>query len=183
MGLWCCITIQDLAIKCSVVQEISSGQHSPTFLTFTVALTLNAVDPFFHRTLWLMRLYYQTKSGCKWSSTLEDIVEIVIFWLYKPALWLSHWTLWTSFSARHTGLWCCITIPGLVTKCSVGQKISSGQAFTNIINLHCDLDLECSNPMFPQDTLAYDAVPSNQVWLQTDQQFRRYCKNCHILII
>ena len=32
------------------------------------------------------------------------------------------------------------------------QRILSGQTFTNI---------------FPQDTLAYDAVPSNQVWLQT----------------
>ena len=24
--------------------------------------------------------------------------------------------------------------------------------------LHCDLDLVCSNPIFPQDTPAYDAV-------------------------
>ena len=46
------------------------------------------------------------------------------------------------------------------------------RTFTNILNLHCDLDHECSNPIFPQDTLAYDAVLSNQVWLQMDQQFR-----------
>ena len=46
------------------------------------------------------------------------------------------------------------------------QKISSGQTFTNILNLRCDLDLECSNPIFPQGTLAYDAVLSNEVWLQ-----------------
>ena len=38
-----------------------------------------------------------------------------------------------------------------------------------ILNFHCDLDLEHSNPIFPQDTLAYDAVLPNQVWLQTDQ--------------
>ena len=36
---------------------------------------------------------------------------------------------------------------------------------------------------FPQDTPAYDAVLSKQVWLQTDQQFRWYSRNGHILII
>ena len=49
------------------------------------------------------------------------------------------------------------------------KKISSRQTFTDILNLRCDLDLECSNPFFPQDTLAYDPVLSNQVWLQTNQ--------------
>ena len=33
-------------------------------------------------------------------------------------------------------------------------------------NLHYDLDLKCSNPIFQLDTPAYDAVLSNQVWLQ-----------------
>ena len=28
-----------------------------------------------------------------------------------------------------------------------------------------DLDLICDNPIFPQDTLASDAVLSNQIWL------------------
>ena len=74
-------------------------------------------------------------------------------------------------------------IPGLITKCSVVQKISSGQTFTDIFNLRCDLDLERSNPIFPQDTLAYVVVLPNQVCLQTDQQVRRYNRNSHILII
>ena len=52
-------------------------------------------------------------------------------------------------------------------------KISAGQTFTDILNLCCDLGLECSNHIFQQDTLGYDAVLANQVWLQTDQQFRR----------
>ena len=34
----------------------------------------------------------------------------------------------------------------------------------NILTLRCDLDSECSNPLFPQDTLAYDDVSSDQVW-------------------
>ena len=57
------------------------------------------------------------------------------------------------------------------------------RTFTNIFNLHCDLDFECSNPMFPKNTTASDAVLSNQVWLQTDHQFVRYSRNSHILII
>ena len=64
-----------------------------------------------------------------------------------------------------------------------GSDNTVGTVFTDILNLHCDLDLECSNPILPQNTPAYDAVPSNQVWLQTDQQFKRYSKNSHILII
>ena len=71
----------------------------------------------------------------------------------------------------------------MVTKCSVVQTIPSGQTFTNIVNLCCDLDLEGSNPIFPQNTLAYGAVFSYQVCLQTDQQFRRYSKNNGIFII
>ena len=67
----------------------------------------------------------------------------------------------------------------MVTKCPVIQKISSGQSFTDILSLRCDLDLERSNPIFQQDTLDYDAVLSNQVWLQTDQQLRRYSRSNH----
>ena len=62
------------------------------------------------------------------------------------------------------------------------EKIS-GQTFTDILNLHCDLDLQRSNPIFPQDTPAYDAALSKKVWLQTNQHFRRYSKNSHSLII
>ena len=63
------------------------------------------------------------------------------------------------------------------------QKISSGQTVTDSLNLCCDLDLKRSNPIFPQDTSAYDAVLWNEVWLQTDQQFRRYNTDSHIFII
>ena len=34
---------------------------------------------------------------------------------------------------------------------------------------HFDPDLECSNPIFAQNALVYDAVLSNQVWLLTAQ--------------
>ena len=61
------------------------------YLTFTNILNLCCDDldlehrtQFLHRTILLMMLYYQTKFGCKWTSSSEDIVEIVIFLLYKP---------------------------------------------------------------------------------------------------
>ena len=64
------------------------------------------------------------------------------------------------------------------------QKISSAyRPFSHISSLCCDLDLEHSNLIFPQDTPAYDAVLTNQVWLQRDQQFRRHNENSQILII
>ena len=63
------------------------------------------------------------------------------------------------------------------------EIMSSRQTFTDILNLFGDPDLEHSNPNFPQDSLAHNAVLSNQVWLQTNQRFRRYKRNSHILII
>ena len=55
--------------------------------------------------------------------------------------------------------------------------ISSGQTFTNILNLSCGLDLEHSDSIFAQDTPAYNFVLLMHVWLQTDQQFRKYSRN------
>ena len=84
-GSFCSITIPSLVTKCFVVQKISPDKYSLTFLT------LSAVIQFFRRTLWLKMLYYQTEFGCNRTSSLEDIVEIVIVWLYRPSLWPWHW--------------------------------------------------------------------------------------------
>ena len=118
---------------------------------FSVTLTLNAAiffSSFFHRTLRLMMLYNQTKYGCKRTSSLEDKAEIVIFWLHKPSLWPWHWRQWTNLSAWHSDLRCFITVPRLVAKYSAVQMVFR-QTVTDILNLRCDLDLECSNPFFP----------------------------------
>ena len=140
-GLWCSQQYQVWWQNVLWFRRYHRDEHSPTFWTFAVTLTLDTVTQFLQRTLRLMMLYYQTKFDCKLTS---------IFWLYKPSLWPLHWTQWSNFSAWHSGLWCCLIILGLVTKCSVVQKILSRQTFTNILNLRCDLDLECSNPIFPQ---------------------------------
>ena len=53
----------------------------------------------------------------------------------------------------------------------------------DILTLRCDLDLECNNPIFPQDALAYDNLSSDYVWLPKNQQFRRYSSQSDSLII
>ena len=130
-------------------------------------------------------LYYQTKTGGKWTSSFEDRAEIVTFWLYEPLLWcwqytedgesiFLHETLVHDaapiFFAWHSGSWRCITIPSLVSKWSAVQKLLSGQTFANILNPCWDLDLDHNNPIFAQDTLVYNVVLSNQVWLQKKKQ-------------
>ena len=107
--------------------------------------------------------------------------HIMIIWALTVTLTLkiattttfSHMALWLMMLHDHTKFG---------KKCSVIKKISS-RTFTDFVNLWCDLDFEHSNPIFPLNTLAYDAVLSNQVWLQTDQQFGGYNRNSHILII
>ena len=53
-------------------------------LNFAVTLTLNAVIPFFHWTLRLVMLCYQTKFGCKPTRSLQDTTEIIIFDYINP---------------------------------------------------------------------------------------------------
>ena len=73
-------------------------------------------------------------------------------------------TLWLILQHHHTKFG---------NKMFCGSEDNTGQIFIDIFNLQCDLDLERSNPIFPQDTLAYNVVLSNRFWLQTDQQFGR----------
>ena len=157
-----------------------------TFWPFTVTLTLNAVIQLFSQDT----LAYDNVSWDQvWLPKNQQFrkysrkCHILIIWALAVTLTLKIATATTEISAWLSGSRCCITTPNLVTKWPVIQKISSGQTFTDILNLRCYLDLERSNPIFPHDTPAYDTVLSNQVRLQTDQQFRRYNSKSHILII
>ena len=135
-----------------------------TFWPFAVTLTLNAViqlcsqdtlawDDVPSDQVWLPRNQQFRKYGRK--------SHISILWALAVTLTLKiATTTTTKNSAWHSGSWCCIAMTNLVTKCSVIQKISSRQIFTDILNLCCDLDLEHSNPIFPKDTPAYDTGPS-----------------------
>ena len=64
-------------------------------------------------------------------------------------------------------------IPTLVTKDSVVQKVSSRQTVTGISNTCCYLDQEHNNPVFSVGKLAYNDIPSNQVWRQKNHEQAR----------
>ena len=83
-SLWRFITILGLVKNVLWFRRCRPDKHSRTFWTFTVTFTLNAVIQFFHRTLRLMMLCYQTKFGCKRTSSLEATVKRVIFDYISP---------------------------------------------------------------------------------------------------
>ena len=71
-----------------------------------------------------------------------------------------------------------VTLPSMVTKGLAVEEISSRWTFNGILILFWLWlwpQLQ-SNPIFSQDNPAYDNVPSNQVQLQKDQQFRRHIR-------
>ena len=134
--------------------------------------------------------YDDVSSDQVWLPRNQNKVEshILIIWALAVTLTMKTATT-TNFSAWYSGSWCFFAIPNLVTKCSVIQKISSRQIFTDILNLRCDLDLKQSNLIFKQefcfepsqplgvtsgffqlDSPVYDAgnvmTLLNQVWLQ-----------------
>ena len=106
-----------------------------------------------------MIMYYQTKFGCKRISSSKHALSY--FGHSSSCIMMHHNT-------------------------KFGNKMLGGldniiRANMNILIIHCGLDPECSNPTFSQDTLAYDDVTSDQVWLPSNQQFRKYSRKNHIL--
>ena len=126
-----------------------------------------------------MIMYYQTMFGCKRISSSEGYsrnCHILIIWALavtltltlKIANWSFCMTLWLMIMHNNT---------------KFGNQLFGGLEdiiWTNmgILTFHCDLDLECSNPLFfcsfSYGTLAYDDVSSDHVWLPKNQQFNRY---------
>ena len=112
-----------------MIQKISSGQTFTGILNLSCDLDLKCSNPIFPQGTPAYDAVLPTQFGCKLTGSFEDTPEIVIVLSYKASLWPWHWKQWTNFSAWHSGWWYCISIPGLVTKCSVAQKISSRQTF------------------------------------------------------
>ena len=66
------------------------------------------------------------------------------------------------------------------------KKISSSVHMVETVifdqmSLHCDPELEDSEPIFLHDTVAHDVALPYQVWLQKVQQLRRYHPDEHSL--
>ena len=143
-------------------------------MTFTLTLTLKTVFLFF---LQDALTYDEVLSDQVWLPRNQQFRRykrkshyyILIKWALAVTLTLKIVNI--CLSAWHSGSWCCMTIPTLVSKCSAVQKIPSRWTFTNILNLCRHLDLEDSNLIFPPGTPAYNVVLPNQVWLQMDRLF------------
>ena len=104
-------------------------------------------------------MYHQIKYGRKRINNSGDMVEMVVFYYINPECDLGFEDNTAMFL---TEIWLTIyiTIPNLLLKGSTIQKISSGIPLTEIVNFHCDLVIKHSNPVFSQDTLTYDDVPT-----------------------
>ena len=118
------------------------------FWPFFVTLTLNAVIHFSPQDA---LAYDSLSSDQVWLAKNQQVRKystqshILIIWALAVTLTLK--TASSFCSVWHSGSFSCITIPSLVTKCFVVQKISSGQIFTESFTLCCDFDLQCSNPV------------------------------------
>ena len=104
-------------------------------------------------------MYRQIKYGCKRINNSGDIVEMVIFYYINPECDLGFEENTAMFL---TDIWLTIYItrPNLLLKGSTIQMISSGIPLTEIVNFHWDLAIKQSKPVFSQDTLTYDDVPT-----------------------
>ena len=154
-GPWWCITIPNLVTKGSAVEETLSRY------TFTEIVNLssdldhdhNRAVQSFHRTIRLMLMCNQTNSGRKRISNSEDNnrnCNILIIWALAITLTLKIAN--QSF---------CMTLRLMMMHHNIkfGNKLFGGLEviiWTNIdiLTLCCDLNLERSNPILPEGTLA-----------------------------
>ena len=95
----------------------------------------------------LVMMYHQTNLDWKSFNISEDLVETIVALTLNIAKWYFRIILWLIMMHHHTKFdW---------------SEILSGQTFTEVQNLHCDLDLEYSKATFSQDTPAYEHALSN----------------------
>ena len=95
----------------------------------------------------LVMMYHQTNLDCKSFSISEDLVEAIVAFTLNIAKWCFWIILWLMMMHDHIKF--------------DRSEILSRQTFTEVQNLHCDLDLEYSKATFSQDTPAYEHALSN----------------------
>ena len=84
----------------------------------------------------LVIMYPQTNLDCKSFSISEDLVEMIVALTLNITKWYFWMIVWLMMMHHHTKFdW---------------SEILSGQTFTEVQNLHCDLDLEYSKATFSQ---------------------------------
>ena len=92
-------------------------------------------------------VYHQANLGCKSSSISEDLVETIVALTLNIAKLDFCMILWLMMMRHHTKF--------------DRSEILSGQIFTEVQNLHYDLDHEYNKTSFSQDTPAYEHALSN----------------------
>ena len=128
-------------------QSGSSLVHSPPSHILCLTRCVKARKSFhgvFHR---LVMMYHQTDLDCRSFSISEDLVETIVALTLNIAKWYFWMILWLMMMLHHTKF--------------NRSEILSGQTFTEVQNLHCDLDLEYSKATFSQDTPADEHALSN----------------------
>ena len=96
--------------------------------------------------LCLVMMYHQTNLDCKSFSICEDLVETIVALTLNIAKWYFWMILWLMMIHHHAEF--------------DRSEILSRQTFTEVQNLHCDLDLEYSKATFSQDR-SYEHALSN----------------------
>ena len=141
------ILFKKIVLWCSIMSQ--SILHENLSAIFKVKVTERA-----HVIKKLLFLLYLLNCWFFGNQTGSDDVSSDPVWLLKNQQFRRYtrksyvliiWALAVTLTLKianffppetHSGSWCCITIPSLVTKCYAVQKIS-GHIFMNILNLHC----------------------------------------------
>ena len=114
----------------------------------------------------LVMMYHQTNLDCKSFGISEDLVETVVALTLNIAKWYFWMVLWLMMMHYHTKF--------------DQSEILSGQTFTEVQNLHCDLDLEYRKATFSDKILQPWTCTVKLSWSPKNQQFRTYNRNSHI---
>ena len=149
-----CMTLWPMMIWLQKVKQLRGyrpDEHLRNLELFCdLDLDHNRAIQSFHQTVQLMMMCHQTMFSCKRISSSEDIFilesHILILWSFTVTL-----TLKTAIQSFWKTIW-------LMTFWNFAVTLNTAIQFLS------------------QDTPVYDNVPFNHVWLQKDQQFRRYIR-------
>ena len=159
------------------LRRYGPDENKIKFWTSAVTLTLSTIQQsiLFRRQPRLLWCAIKITIGCKRISSSEGLAEshITIIRAFivtlKTAKQPFSMALWLMMMHRHTkfGDKRFSDLEGLVRL--------SGQTSIDILKFRCDLDFEQSNFFFTRHF-----EKKEEVWLQKDQQFKRYSRNGHI---
>ena len=124
------------ALDIGIAKSGSNLVHSPPCHILRLMPYVKARKSFHSVLPCLVIMYHQTNLDCKSFSISEDLAETIVALTLNIAKWYFSMILWPMMIDHHTKF--------------DRSEILSGQTFTEVQNLHCDLDLEYSKATFSQ---------------------------------